>query len=301
MQTVHFPCGHCGSVMEVDGEFLGQPVRCPHCQQIVVAPAVVPPDPPPNEGPVIQTSSAETIVKPFVPGGDPEDIFDPEEPTDDLFGRSESPRIEIPPEPLAPAIPKDQSAPAIELVPDTLSASTAPEPTPSFLPNGDAATAVPGTGRDALWPVGSLADMTTPPPAEAPTPLGLDLAAESAATTTRPARRREPRTPWFAILVLSPLVLYAIVVTIFAAMLYLHQRQFELERRNPFEMMPDDGDNSGVQKEKKTTRREYRYDPRLATLPLPEDLRTRLSQAGGEPLRIGAFGNHSNTSEARAD
>src|SRR3954468_5525969 len=39
MQTVNFQCGHCGNLMGVSVEFLGQQVRCPHCQQVVVAPA----------------------------------------------------------------------------------------------------------------------------------------------------------------------------------------------------------------------------------------------------------------------
>ena len=39
MQTVQFQCGHCGKLMGVSHEFLGQQVRCPTCQQIVLAPA----------------------------------------------------------------------------------------------------------------------------------------------------------------------------------------------------------------------------------------------------------------------
>jgi hypothetical protein len=84
------------------------------------------------------------------------------------------------------------------------------------------------------------------------------------------------------ILVFSPLVLYSIVITIFAVLLYLQQKQIEQDQRSPFEIMPDDGDNPGVQKGQKTTS-VYRYPPDLATRPLPERLRTRL----GEPLQIG--------------
>ena len=39
MQTVQFQCGHCGNLMGVSQEFLGQQVRCPSCQEVVVAPA----------------------------------------------------------------------------------------------------------------------------------------------------------------------------------------------------------------------------------------------------------------------
>jgi hypothetical protein len=84
------------------------------------------------------------------------------------------------------------------------------------------------------------------------------------------------------ILVFSPLVLYAIVITAFAVTLYLQQRQSEMERRNPFEIMPDDGDHPGVQKGKKQTR-VYNYKPEFATMPLPANLRTPL----GESIVIG--------------
>ena len=38
MQTVNFQCGHCGKLLAVQRQHLGQQVRCPSCQQIVVAP-----------------------------------------------------------------------------------------------------------------------------------------------------------------------------------------------------------------------------------------------------------------------
>ncbi len=50
MQTVNFQCGSCGNLMAVGVEYLGQQVRCPHCQQVVMAPGSdvpAPPDPPP--------------------------------------------------------------------------------------------------------------------------------------------------------------------------------------------------------------------------------------------------------------
>ncbi len=49
MQTVQFQCGHCGSLMGVSHEFLGQQVRCPTCQQIVVAPAAESPNSPESD------------------------------------------------------------------------------------------------------------------------------------------------------------------------------------------------------------------------------------------------------------
>jgi hypothetical protein len=54
MQTVNFQCGHCGNLMAVSVENLGQQVRCPTCHQVVIAPAVTaaaPPEAPREPGP----------------------------------------------------------------------------------------------------------------------------------------------------------------------------------------------------------------------------------------------------------
>src|SRR5438067_2181188 len=42
MQNTTFRCGHCGNLMAVDSQYLGQQVQCPTCKQIVVAPAPQP-------------------------------------------------------------------------------------------------------------------------------------------------------------------------------------------------------------------------------------------------------------------
>src|SRR3954468_9413454 len=41
MQTVNFNCPHCGNLMAVGTNLLGRNVRCPHCKQVVRAPAAV--------------------------------------------------------------------------------------------------------------------------------------------------------------------------------------------------------------------------------------------------------------------
>src|SRR5260370_40980448 len=38
METLTFQCGHCNKLMAVGTEYLGRQVRCPHCQQVVIAP-----------------------------------------------------------------------------------------------------------------------------------------------------------------------------------------------------------------------------------------------------------------------
>src|SRR5579871_549624 len=58
MQTVTFRCPHCNNLMAVGIELLGQQVRCPTCQQVVIAP--VPTDPPPISDGSSQISLSET-------------------------------------------------------------------------------------------------------------------------------------------------------------------------------------------------------------------------------------------------
>ena len=53
MQKVQFPCTHCRSMMGVTLDLLGRKVRCPHCQQVVIAP-VSAEEPPPE--PVAETN-----------------------------------------------------------------------------------------------------------------------------------------------------------------------------------------------------------------------------------------------------
>ncbi|HEX4591017.1 MAG TPA: hypothetical protein VH120_13860, partial [Gemmataceae bacterium] len=39
MDVVKFPCSSCQKLMAVGPELLGHHVRCPHCQQVIVAPS----------------------------------------------------------------------------------------------------------------------------------------------------------------------------------------------------------------------------------------------------------------------
>ena len=62
MQTVNFQCGHCRNLMAVGTDFLGQQVRCPHCQQVVIAP------PPPQS--VSPFAAPSPAPPPSPPGAD---------------------------------------------------------------------------------------------------------------------------------------------------------------------------------------------------------------------------------------
>ena len=293
MQTVQFQCGHCGKLMGVGIDSLGQQVRCPHCQQVVVAPPAAPPPAPPPvpvPAPVPQEplGGIETVLHTPRPPSDPEDIFSPHEEGEDLFGRSEAPRIEIPPDPLAPTVTMEGGDQPVNPAPEPTLATTVPflppEPAPSGPPNGDTTALLSSPGPEASWLGGTATELVTQTPAGAPTGVQLEAPSDTAAAP-RPARRSEPGTPWFMILVFSPLLLYSIVITVFAVLLYMEQRNVEERLRNRLEMLHDGGDNPGVQKGKKVS--QHTYDPKLTTLPLPDHLCTTLSKTSGRPLRIG--------------
>jgi hypothetical protein len=202
--------------------------------------------------------------------------------SDDLFGRHEPPRVEMPPQPLAPTLPSNNAfwpPPS-----DATLSSTMPYVPPSSdaVPpnNGDGAAVLPSS-EAAPWLAPT--EMLTTPAAEAPP----SFPSESAITSTPPARaprRSEAKVPWFLILVFSPLLLYAIVITVFSVLLYRQEQEVEEQLRKRFEIMPDEGDNPGVHKGKKVGWR-WDYESKLPIQPLPDYLCTTLGQ--GEPLRIG--------------
>ena len=273
MQTVQFQCGHCGKLMGVGSEHLGQQVRCPHCQQIVVAPLPTAAPPP---------GLTETFLHEPSPRAEHEDIFSPPEASDDLFGRSEAPRIEMPPEPFVPTPFGD---PAVSPLAEPAASSTMPYVPPEsvvpqmpFAPFGGDSIAVQPSASIPSWMEGSAAESVAPTAAEAPTPTS-----EPSTAAARTQRRTEAKTPWFILLVFSPLLLYAIVITVFAALLYQQEQDLEKQLRNPFEMMPDEGDKPGVQKAKQISL--WNYDRKMPTLPLPGSQCTSLAKH--EPLRIG--------------
>jgi DNA-directed RNA polymerase subunit RPC12/RpoP len=286
MEPVQFQCGNCGKLMGVSREHLGQQVRCPHCQHVVIAPpsAAATPASGAAEGP--PSTLVGTIFR--APVGDIEDIFSPAEATDDLFDRSEGPRVELVGESLVPIMPisdvfspPEMPAAAFSTSPPE-SASALPTSVGPFAP-GDS-TAAPSSDGAPPWPSDPITETLAPPPTELPPPSeaasDLDSGPHFAGARTR--KRREQRTPWFLLLVFCPLLLYAIVISIFAFFLYRDYQRLQEQRRNPFETLPDVGDDPGVHKAKKVSLTD-RYKPELATLPLPEHLCTTL----GNPIRVG--------------
>src|SRR4051812_35528807 len=102
MQTLNFNCSFCNKLMAVGMNLLGRNVRCPHCKQVVQAPAT--PNAPPKTvaPPALQTNSppAPTSQAPPPQREGQESIFG-EATSDDLFSGG----------PLPPPLPTQQTAP----------------------------------------------------------------------------------------------------------------------------------------------------------------------------------------------
>ena len=96
MQTVNFNCSFCGKLMAVGTNLLGRNVRCPHCKQVLQAPAtagaVSPASPPPPKEPAFEQP---TVGMP--PLESPESIFG-EVHDEDLFG-TRMPKVSFPARP----------------------------------------------------------------------------------------------------------------------------------------------------------------------------------------------------------
>ena len=97
-------------MMGISPEHLGAQVQCPHCQAIVQTPA------PLSAG--IQPAADSPPPVPEIQIGEQESIFSAPEPSDDLFGGSSVPKIEMPPMDLPPPrLPVSSTAPTVTMEP----------------------------------------------------------------------------------------------------------------------------------------------------------------------------------------
>jgi hypothetical protein len=276
MQTVNFQCGNCGNLMAVGMEFLGQQVRCPHCQQVVVAPAQAGPEPTPAStgNPFVGPASGQ-FEPTFTPPREPESIFGPSE-SEDLFGgATAAPRIEMPSHPVAPQ--PSLSPPATEPVP-------AESGTLTYLPSSSDGNAPTEPDGSPLAGLGGSASPFTDAPAAAANGSSTELVG----AIPRPHRRPSRGGGWFVALVFIPLVFYAIMATVAVAILYNRQQQVP---KHPLEQfLPDEeGDNPGAKHLKSLTSETRR---RMAMRPLPDELRVHLKETftiDREPLKIDAL------------
>jgi hypothetical protein len=281
MQTVNFQCGNCNNLMAVGAEHIGQQVRCPHCQAIVVAPAAASPPAP--------VADAPGSLAPFMPPTDQEDIFAPPDASDDLFGRPETPHVELPPPPAMsePTMVLDGAANPVAPAGDQAFGSTMTYVGPAAAP----APAPPGDATLPTW-------MEAPPAPAAPAPSPFpgtavtDAAPAPEAAATVPHLVRKPRDGggWFIGLIFIPLLSYSVLVTILAGYLFMLRMQKEPPPPSPLEMLPsfdpNDAEHSTHLKldpDPKKLNRASGIDVALATSPLPDDLITQL----GKKLRVG--------------
>lgn len=277
--------------MAVNNQYLGQQVRCPHCQQIVIAPPAAPASPKLGEEKTEIVGVAappadlpETALRTPDFSDAAEDIFSPAGGGSDLFGRGDVPQIEIPLESLPPTLPVDN------LVPPPSQATLSSElpwlgqvqsgemPVPLDPLSQSENTAVRAGDPASPWEAGSRTETMQAPLIHVPLPTEGGTSSDQ----THTAGRTEAKAPWFLLLVFCPLLLYSIVISIFAFFIYRHDEQLREQLRERFDKMLDVGDDPGVRKGKKVTLTD-RYKPELATLPLPLRLCTGL----GKPLRIG--------------
>ncbi len=267
MQTLNFQCGHCHGLMAVGADFLGQQVRCPHCQQVVVAPTAAAPDlapPQPAPGPAV-----------FQPERHDDIFTQPGAMSDSLFGEAAAPRIEIPREPAPapwPATPPPEPAPA----------SPAPEPAPTVHVPEPAAPLPPTVhtplnGETAHWSPSTVAQQDHIAPTQSA--AAPEAPAEQAPAMTIPRKAREAAgAGMFLPLVILPLFLWAVAATAFAVFLYL---RLATVPPSLFDRFPDlDGDRPGVEKGKKLTMGFKKAD---ALAPLPAHLHVKLK----DTIRVG--------------
>jgi hypothetical protein len=278
MQTVNFQCGACGKLMAVGVEFLGQQVRCPHCQQVVIAPAASAPAPAPGSAGASPSQPApEPFTLPQV-HTDHDDIFTQRtEPEDALFGHVEGPRLEIPhaPEP-APSPPLELLSPT----PAHVNGGLTEQPVLPF-PDANAAVSPLPSAFTAPAPVSE-----SPPwsPADSPS----ELPRESSATAARLRREQEGKGTagmGFILLVFLPVLLWALGATVIGVWLYV-EWQAARNRGSIWDEIPDAaGDTPGIRpaEPKKKVSYQLNFDRRTATQPLPDQLKVKL----GDTIQVG--------------
>ena len=258
-QTVNFHCPHCGNLMAVGTNLLGRNVRCPHCKQVVRAPAAAGDQP--------AGAMAAPQAPPLTPAPPPqfkvpgqgehhESIFG-ERHDEDLFG-SEPLKPRMPVETVTPPPPPPE--PAYTPPPPTFE-ETPPDVPPPAPPDHSSA---PPEIHDSLHP---------PEDHEEPADLGY---------RPGPAPRTESAgTPAFAWILLA----YSVLITAVAGVLAYLYLTAGAKGDHPYKAIPD-----FYGKYEKATGAENRKQLAFQGLPeptldVPPDLRVKL----GEELTVGAI------------
>jgi hypothetical protein len=268
--------------MAVPDASLGQHVRCPHCQGVVVATAVQPTAPAaaaPKPNALASSEGEPGVEATFLvsPREEVESIFTPPEFTlDDILGDGAAPRVELPseepvagPGPAAVAPDEPVAAPAATDFPGQPPPASPPEAFPPPAQSGGITSSEPATTEGETLPLSGLDS----PRADADEPLAA-LGDEE--LPSPPVLRSAPRpsrsASWLFALVIVPLISYSILSTAMIALLL--QRPTS---PNSLEILPDlEGDNRGATRLKPKT---LRYPvPPPETTPVPPHLRGSLNQ-----------------------
>jgi hypothetical protein len=233
--------------MAVSAEFLGQQVRCPHCLQVVVAPAASGLDATLAHVPAGPASETDTSVLP------PDRPFDSGATENLAFNAP--PRLELP--------PGGRTPPPVPAFDSTL----------AYLPSeeGDAA---PQNEAVASGP-------EVPDWMRDSAPAGTATAIPGLHVKAHPAQRSSFFSTMFIALVFMPLVLYAVMATVIVVLLLIN-RNNNAPQTDPREYLIDpDGDNPGVKK--KAYRGPLEIDAKESIRPLPANLSVKL----GNSLTLG--------------
>jgi hypothetical protein len=257
MQTVQFRCGHCGNLMAVGTENLGQQVRCPHpdCQQVVLAPAPAPPEPP--------APAPSDLSFQLASVDENESIFAPTEAAaDDLFGAAPAPRLEMPPGP--------QAQPGL---PPTPVEQPAPDPTPPGLFETTFPSISPSDGPAVPLPPMDATAIQAPDPAALPALEGPPPNGQADAWPQPRLKRREAQGGVLTFIFMLSLISYAILATVVILILYLNRPQ-------PYPLLegiPDtEGDSPTGRKEIRPIKDEV--IAQLDKMDVPDRLRVGLGQ-----------------------
>jgi len=268
--------------MAVEDHLLGQQVRCPHCQQVLVAPApgamppaelrTVAPDVPEDKG-NISTDAPFDSLPSHPPVREEESIFAPADHGEDLFGvPTPGATVEMPAESVG-APPLTDSGNKADMdgpipMDSSNNGSDGGAKTPSQILTSPASVphageSSPFTSSTNDWPELGAADLTSELPHEM---SGPDLRKQVA--------RRAKRESLFTTYLIIILIPYAIFATSVAAYFYFRMKQMP----HPMEYLRDTGENPPAKRGTSSL---------METISPETNLPPRLLLALGQQFRIG--------------
>ena len=267
MQTVNFNCPHCGNLMAVSTNLLGRNVRCPHCKQVVQAPATageplattpVPPAPPRAPAPPPPPREVPTF-----------NIPKPQEPHESIFGERHDEDV-FGSEPQKPTMP-DPTPPT-----DQINLPLAGPPQRPYVPPlNDETIALPTPPSQNLLDFGPVAESARPAPEPPPAPPEVRPEKDRGIALRPRSAKVEAGSGGFAWILLSYAALVTIIACFFGYKYFAHGDQAE----HPFKAIPD-----VFGQYEKAARKQTSFngqpDPKLD---VPVDLRVKL----GNELRVG--------------